>query len=417
LTELAFDRIIPDKKGIWINQTENDFENLIPLIDKEVKAGKSQQAIFKLFSSGIKTQRDEWVYDFSEKTLKAKMRYFVGIYQKTVKNNEFEDKLKIKWDRELDKYKDKRVKKRFNSSQIVKSLYRPFTAMWLYFDKHFNGMTYQWPNILENNLFICLSGLGGTKSFQAMLTDKITCLDALEKTQCIPLYAYDSTAKKQDNITDWALEQFRKNYSEAGFAGFKDLQDTENPDNPVNPASDEDITKEDIFHYVYAVLHNPAYREKYAQNLKREFPRIPFYPDFWQWAAWGKQLMDLHLNYETAPLYPLKREENPLKNPNMPPKTKLKADTLNDRIEIDEKTTLCSIPKSAWEYKLGNRCALEWILDQYKEKKPGDPTIAEKFNTYRFADYKEHVIELLQRVCATSVETMKIIEEMRKVAE
>ena len=181
------------------------------------------------------------------------------------------------------------------------------------------------------------------------------------------------------------------------------------------------IEKEDIFHYVYAVLHNPAYRQKYELNLKREFPRIPFYADFWQWAAWGKELMDLHIDYEKVAPFPLKRKEvikgsagfeNP---PNLTtPKPKLKAFKDKGHIEIDELTTLTDIPAEAWEYKLGNRSALEWILDQYKESKPSDPTILAKFNTYQFADNKEVVIDLLMRVCTVSVETQRIVGEMGK---
>ena len=147
-------------------------------------------------------------------------------------------------------------------------------------------------------------------------------------------------------------------------------------------------------------------------NLKRDFPRIPLYENFNQWAAWGKQLMDLHINFESAALYNLKRTEN-LNEQLL--KTKLKANKTDGSIELDTVTSLTGIPKEAWEYKLGNRSALEWILDQHKEKKPSDPTIAEKFNTYKFADYKEHVIDLLQRVCTVSVETMKIINVMKKL--
>ncbi|MCY7352652.1 MAG: hypothetical protein LH606_18670 [Cytophagaceae bacterium] len=191
------------------------------------------------------------------------------------------------------------------------------------------------------------------------------------------------------------------------------------------------ITKEAIFQYVYAVLHHPAYRKKYPMNLKREFPRIPFYGDFGQWADWGKTLLDLHLNYETAEPYPLERvelpkgggkaivqkqffgtvaEPEPLFTP--APKARLRADKTAGTIELDEQTTLRGVPPAAWEYKLGNRSALEWILDQYKESKPSDPTIAAQFNTYRFADYKERVIDLLKRVCTVSVETMNIVNIM-----
>ena len=172
------------------------------------------------------------------------------------------------------------------------------------------------------------------------------------------------------------------------------------------------ITKDDIFHYVYGVLHDPVYRETYAINLKREFPRIPFYPDFWTWADWGQRLMALHIGYESVEPWPLVRHDLPAKDAD--PLPKLKADKDNGSIILDTRTSLSGIPVSAWTYRLGNRSGLEWILDQYKEKKPKDPTIREKFNTYRFKDYKEKVIDLLVRVTRVSVETMEIVDAMRK---
>ena len=200
------------------------------------------------------------------------------------------------------------------------------------------------------------------------------------------------------------------------------------------------ITKEAIFHYCYAVLHDPLYREKYALNLKREFPRIPFYKDFWQWTAWGEALMKLHIGYESVEPFKLERidipdekvraAQNPPPQPSpggrggngkkqssiLAPKALLRADKDAGSIALDNETTLRGIPSVAWEYRLGNRCALEWVLDQYKEKKPKDPTIREKFDTYRFADYKEKVVDLLMRVTTVSVETERITQAMKKVA-
>ena len=160
---------------------------------------------------------------------------------------------------------------------------------------------------------------------------------------------------------------------------------------------------------MYAVLHHPAYRAKYEINLKREFPRIPFYEGFRQWAAWGKRLMELHLGYETVEAFALERIDAQRSTSNV---TRLIARKERGEIEIDSETVLRGIPAEAWDYRLGTYSALEWILERYKEKKPKDPTIAEKFNTYQFAEYKEQVIELLCRVCTVSVETMKIVKEM-----
>jgi predicted helicase len=152
-------------------------------------------------------------------------------------------------------------------------------------------------------------------------------------------------------------------------------------------------------------------------NLKREFPRIPFYQDFWQWAEWGKELMDLHIGYESVTPAKLKRIDMPdekARNAGLSPKCILKADNDGSRIIVDSETTLAGIPPEAWDYRLRNRSALEWILDQYKEKKPKDPTIREKFNTYRFAEYKEKVIDLLTRVTTVRVRTVAVIESMKR---
>ena len=159
------------------------------------------------------------------------------------------------------------------------------------------------------------------------------------------------------------------------------------------------------------MLHDPVYRETYAINLRCEFPRIPFYPDFWTWAEWGKKLMALHIGYETVAPGPLARHDIPATEDD--PIPKLKADKDNGTIILDTRTTLSGIHAAVWTYRFGNRSGLEWILDQYKEKKPKDPTIAAKFNTYRFKEYKEKVIDLLARVTRVSVETMAIVEAMK----
>ncbi|MHC5760505.1 type ISP restriction/modification enzyme [Nostoc sp.] len=390
--KISFLHINPDEKSNWINLSDNDFDCLISLLSKDVKAGQAEQAMFKLFSRGIATQRDEWVYDFSKSELENRMKFFVDVYERKRRTSE-ELGFDIKWDRELNKYLKRGISKKFDERLIVTGIYRPFTKKYLYFDKHFNGMTYQLPQIfpeqsLENKVITISFGQRG--SFSLVAASDIPNLDIYlpNTAQCLPLYRYDKDGNRTDNITDWGLAQFQNHYK------------------------DSTITKLDIFHYTYAVLHNPAYRTKYEINLKREFPRIPFYEDFHQWVNWGKQLMDLHIHYETVQPHPLKRIDLPLAK-NRTPKAKLKADAANGTIILDDVTTLEGVPKIAWEYRLGNRCALEWILDQYKEKKPKDPTIAEKFNTYRFADYKEQVIDLLQRVCTVSVETMQIIQQIQ----
>ncbi|MGI9036877.1 MAG: type ISP restriction/modification enzyme, partial [Pyrinomonadaceae bacterium] len=389
--------------------------------DKDVKAGKSEEAIFKLFSRGIGTYKDEWLYDYSKKNLEEKMRYFIKIYEASREDENFAGKMKIKWDEDLVSYLKRDIKKSFDPSKIYKTQFRPFVKSYLYFDNHFIGRTYQWLDMFkenEINIYISFNSLGNTKGLHLIATNTISDLHLTGDSQTLPLYTFDSENQKHENITDWGLTQFRNHYK------------TSNGDK---------ITKEDIFYYAYAALHAPAYRKKYGQNLKREFPRLPFYDGFFKWRDWGKELMDLHVNYETvepfdliradyvetsvAPVLKGKKRNELFENGIMTQesyhksfeekvKTKLRADKSNGSIVIDSHTILSSIPPIAWEYKLGNRSALEWILDQYKERKPSDATIAEKFNTYKFEDYKEQVIDLLRRVTTVSVRTMEIINRM-----
>jgi len=409
LENIDFKTLTPDIKHNWINLTDNDFDELIPLIDKDVKANKvkavkneatgklenkvCEEAIFQLFSVGVETTRDEWVYDFSLDFLEEKVKFFIEKYNQSINNNKKD--LTIKWSSSLDRYFNSQIKVNFDKKLIHYSLYRPFIKINHYGEKILNHRLtknhYEMylDNLNTKNTVIVFSGVGTNKPFYCISSFYIVDRGFIETCQCLPLYRYEK-GERIDNITDWGLEKFRNKYE------------------------DKKIKKEDIFNYVYGVLHNPEYRQKYELNLKREFPRIPFYDDFWQWAKWGKQLMDLHLNYETIKPYQLKRIDIPLNNELATPKPKLKADKIKGKITLDEVTTLEKVPLIAFDYKLGNRSALEWILDQYKEKKPRDKTIAEKFNNYRFADYKEEVINLLMRVTTVSVETMKIIKQMNR---
>ncbi|MEX0965765.1 MAG: type ISP restriction/modification enzyme [Bacteroidia bacterium] len=393
IKDISFQHIIPSQKHNWIKLTDNNFDDLLPIIDKKVKTGKSEKAVFKLFSSGIKTQRDEWVYDFNKDTLEKKVKYLIEVYEKTRKNPKFSGKMSIKWDRELNKYFERNISKTYTTDQIIKGAFRPFVNQWFYFDRHLNAMNYQWREIMaaQVNTVITFNAPGNSKDFFCLATDKIADLHFTGDSQCIPLYRKLEKGRT-DNITAWGLKQFREHYN------------------------DKSITAEDIFHYAYAVLHNPHYREKYAQNLKRDFPRLPFYEDFGQWAAWGKELMDLHINFENAEPHPLRSAiEKGESIPNQKLKTLLKADKTDGKIFLSSGKTsiqLSGIPQEAWQYKLGNRSALEWVLDQYKPKKPRDKTIAEKFNTYDFEEYIFDVAELLKKVCTVSLRTVEIVGEM-----
>jgi predicted helicase len=394
IENIEFDLIIPNDKNDWINQTDNDFDSLIPICDKEVKLGNSNEAIFKLFSRGVETNRDEWLYDFNIENLKYKVTFFINIYNKSVINQKLD--LSIKWESSLKTHMNSKKLITFKNELIIKSIYRPFTKLFYYSGKEINHRLTQnhydmfGENLDKNNKVICFPGIASPKNFHCIGINGLIDLNALPAgCQNLPFYIYDKEGNPQENITNWALELFQNHYN------------------------NQEITKEQIFNYVYAVLHDPKYRQKYEQNLKREFPRIPFYDNFEQWAKLGKELIDLHLNYETVEKYPLQRIDSD--NAKIP-KAKLKADKANGIIQLDDNTRLENVPCEAWEYLLGNRSALEWVLDQYKEKTPKDATIAQNFNTYRFADHKEHVIDLLCRVCKVSVETVRIVQALHNLS-
>ncbi|TRZ49685.1 DNA methyltransferase [bacterium] len=407
--DLPFEHIQPDKDHNWINLAENEWGDLLPVASKEVKLAKDNiddQAIFKLFSLGVVTARDEWVYDFDVQRLKDKVKYFCEFFEKEKVRwnksdkkatiNDFVDRT-IKWTSELEDHLTKGSTISFNPKFFKQASYRPFIKRHFCFDHIIVHRTYQQPDIFgiaedHENVVICVNV--GNKPFNVLATDQIPDYHFNGDSQCFPLYRYDKQGKRSYNITDWALKQFQSHYK------------------------DKTITRLNIFHYVYAILHDPTYRDKYGLNLKREFPRISFYEDFQKWATWGKQLMDLHIGYENVKLYSLKRVDKK-SEPGKPPvmvKPVLKTDKINHTIELDSVTTLRGIPPEAWEYRLGNRSAIEWVLEYHKEHKPKDPTIREKFNTYRFADYKKQVIDLLQRVCMVSIETMKIVNTMKSGA-
>ena len=392
LKDISFDIIRPDKNNNWIDLPENDFDRLLPLCSKDAKAGKNKEVLFESYSTGISTNRDEWVIDLSKDNLKNKMKFFTDCYSSLIGKTDVDYTTVIKWSRNLKRRFVNKFNEDFKESRIVKYNYRPYVSRSLYHSNIFideHGLT---DSIFYNdNKAISFTWIDSEKPFSILGHSVISDLHFLSPastgSRMLPIYRYDDNGNRIDNITDWGLKQFVKQYN------------------------DNTITRQDIFYYVYAVLHNPVYQKKYELNLKREFPRIPFYDDFRQWATWGEQLMNLHINYETAEPYPLQIKSCELQ-PGVIPKPKLKADKSAGIIILDTQTELHGIPAETWDYRIGKRSALEWILDQYREKKPKDPTIAEKFNTYRFADYKEQVIDLLKRVCTVSVQTMQIKKQM-----
>ncbi len=405
--------ISPDADANWLNQSTSDFESLLPLANRETKFAKAateEQAVFGLYSVGISTNRDEWAYDFDASTVSNKVKYFCRTYVEDMQRFETEKpdansistwvNRSIKWTTELEQHLVNGDTLSFARKHIVSGLYRPFIAKHCYYAPIITHRRYQQPQIFPHsidakNKVICFPGNAANNGFRALATGRVFSHDLLKTTQCLPLYRYTDKGERISNITEWGIRRINEHYKKEWGEDFKNIY----------PSG---ITAEHIFAYTYAVLHDPVYRAKYAVDLTREFPRLPLYHDFDVWARMGQELLDLHVGFESAEPYALER----IDKPEAAKKVRLRPNKEQGTIELDDKTTLTGVPPDAWRYRLGSRSALEWVLDQYKEKKPRDPTIAEKFNTYRFADYKEQVIDLLQRVCTVSVRTMEIVDGM-----
>jgi predicted helicase len=394
----------------WMQLSENDWSTLPALISKEVNQGDTEAAIFKFYSRGIEAGGDDWIYDITGVNLERNKVYSIDLFDNSetiqVKN------AGLRYQPKSDK------RKVYNKENLLTVAFRPFCKLYFYLDEHHINKPGQW--FKKKNSFIVINSPGSTQDFFCLTTDCICDVHFTgDNLLCIPLFSYTNEETLQDNITDWAFQLFNNHYrqnepsSPVCYAGSSELRTEFLLDIPiVNP-----ITKEAIFHYVYAVLHHPVYRKKYEINLKQESPRIPLYNNFQQWAAWGKRLAYLHINYQTVTAYPLERRDvviEPTASMNLDSffNAKLKASKEEGKIDVDAFITLSDIPKNAWDYKPGNRSALEWILGQYKENKPGNDTITEQIYNYRFSDYKEQVIDLLKRVCTVSVETMELVREM-----
>ena len=220
------------------------------------------------------------------------------------------------------------------------------------------------------------------------MAEMIQCYDLLEKTQCFPFYTYDEDGNnRRENITDWALEQFRCHYE------------------------DDSITKWDIFHYVYGLLHHPDYRERYQANLKRELPRLPFTPEFWRFAKAGQRLSEIHVGYEDMPEYRLEFIETP----DIPLDwrvEKMRFSKDKTQIVYNDFLTLDGIPPKALAYRLGNRSALEWIIDQYRVKEDKRSGIISDPNS---EDDPQYIVKLIGKVITVSLETMEIVEGLPKL--
>lgn len=399
-----FKEIQSDDNGNWLTVTETDYSSFLPIASKETKAAKSrsqERAIFKTYSLGVSTNRDEWLYDQDSHRLEQKIRLLIRNYAAPLPaSGEFPDN--VKWSETLKRRKLAGAAERFDPGKLRTANYRPFFKTTLYQSDLFIDRPGQADALFppgQQNIGICFSDKGSRTDPCVLAIDGVADLHfgaAIDGYQQVTLYSFVD-GEQVDNVTDWALNRFRDFYEKG--KGRKTRS----------------ITKRDILNYAYAVLHDPDYRQRYELNLKQEFPRIPFYASFWQWADWGHELISLHVGFENAEPFSVARTDKAdekARAAEVAPKTVLRSDRDKRRVVIDSETTLENLPTQCWEYMLGNRCAIDWVLEQAKPKSPKDPTIAAMPAPAPFEARKELVIDLLRRVATVSVRTMQIVQQM-----
>jgi predicted helicase len=402
-SKLPMRQLTPDADYTWMTEgLSDDFSTFLAMGTKEAKAGIEKATIFRNYGNGVKTNRDAWAYNFSREGLSDNIQRTIETYNEQVfkwsrlskkpQVDDFvlNDETRICWSGGLKDCLCRQIILQYDDLRIRHSMYRPFTTMYLYFDKHLNERRYQMPSTLPTvsteteNRAIWLK-VGSLWPMFVLALSVIPDLLPTGGSQCFPFYTYaEDGSNRRENVTDWTLEQFRTHYD------------------------DNRISKWDIFHYVYALLHHPQYREKYAANLKRELPRIPHAPDFRGFAEAGARLADLHVNYEKQPEYPLQRLENKDAPLNWRVE-KMKLSKDKTQLVYNDFLILGGIPPEVFEYRLGNRSALDWIVDQYQVSTDKRSGIVNDPNR---ADDPEYIVRLIGQVVTVSLETVKIVKAL-----
>ena len=401
LLTLKFRKIIPNKSSIWLNQTNNDFNDLLPVLPRE-----HDESIFRSSSRGVSTAKDRWTYSLDKENLENKIDYYILTYNKELKKTQNQHiknlgkhvTKKIKWSEDTLKGLQRGHKLTTQSANLKPTLYRPFIIRWQYYEKIITERCGKFQDIFKNhcdNLLICFPNPATDVAFNTIGTNIIIDYKCMHNTQAIPLWRYDESNNIDNNITSFALKLFRNHYK------------------------DKTIVPEDIFYYVYAVFNDPKYEQTYRHDLRRHFPRIPLTKNFTRYSILGKKLFELHCNFDNVKEYDLERIDVTTHKKDSLLTMKTKDELI---IVIDHATTLKNIPNDVLEYSLEGRNPLKWILDLHKQKinelrdnDSNDKSIQKKFNTYNFADHKEDVITLLKKVTTVCIETVKLRKELEQL--
>ena len=412
--------ITPNEHYDWIGQRNKAFAQFYPLGSEEAKTGRADDAIFDLYSLGLLTSRDTYIYNFSRDDCAENVERMTQDYLNALRTYEDNPELtpdgaarcytdNIKWAGNLKDHLRRKKKTSFKAECIRKVAYRPFVPMHGYVNDVFTHRKHQmdriFPDSSSENRMICVPGTGSKKPFSTLMIDTTPDYQLIFNGQCFPRYRYQKPAdtpgptdelpgieeapSRIDNISDTVLGAFREHYC------------------------DETITKDMIFDYVYGVLHAPIYREQFVNDLSKEIPRIPFAPDFYVFSETGKALADLHLGYETCEQYPLSlvfahEREPQLHHFRLTEKAMRFATPAKTTLIINEHLRLSGIPQAAHQYVVNGRTPLEWFIDRYRIKRDKESGILNDPNGW-FENPRD-LVTAIERIVHVSVESTRIIE-------
>ncbi|WP_373563766.1 type ISP restriction/modification enzyme [Helicobacter pylori] len=415
LDSVQFETITPNEKGDWINQREDGFEKLIPLKrDKKLQ----NDSVFDINSCGVQSGRDPWVYNFSPNILTQSVQKCIETYNADLKrfNERFReafkqrtkgvksgdlyrqlndkeittDKTKIAW---TDDLKNKFIKNK-NLQESRKehariSLYRPFNKQWLYWDKDLIHSQRQFSKIFPNkhaqNVVINTNSMA-SRNFSCLIANEITDIQTMANNQAYPLYYYDDLGRRDYAISGYALNLFRKHYG------------------------DNSITEEEIFYYIYAILHHKGYLQKYKNSLAKEAPRIALSEDFKKLSAFGKELGKLHLNYESGEMHESVKRTTLMSAEEKGYYDVDKMTKKGDSIIYNQNITITKIPQKAFDYVINGKSAIDWVIERYQKTMDKDDSLIEN-NPNDYAGGK-YILELLLRVIKLSEKSVDLIEKI-----
>lgn len=436
--------IQPDAHGDWLSQRDDGFAEFIALGDKD---DASKPRLFANYSGGVKTNRDAWCYSSSKAGVSTNMSRMIAFYNReaarftqafggadrkvresAIDNFIDSDPTEISWTRGLKQelLKDRRFT--FEESSLIHGLYRPFNKQWLYYNRRLNEMVLQMPRIFPDakakNRLICLTGLGESSGFSCLISDAIPNFHFIAGSQCFPLYLYDDASTAEDGTSP--VDMFGSSKEAKHEQGRHDALTDEGVEHFRAAYPGEAISKEDVFYYVYGLLHSPDYRARYADNLAKELPHIPCVKtaaDFWAFSRAGRELAELHLGYETVAPYPVKIDtggkrltEADYRVEKMRYGKKGKEKDLTT-LHYNDAITLTGIPQEAYDYVVNGKPALDWVVERQcvkTDKASGIVNDANDWATETMGNPR-YPLELFLRVITVSLETMKIVNALPRL--